>query len=251
MSRYDLSLSIFQAVKTFTRPRLKVELENLAIDLVVRSGSVVTEQLGALIKIAQIADELSQSDADIFYQRIDTFRREFSTSESEKQNFPISGTGLRLVASGNSDVSGGNSILPVITLGVARDGIVKKKDPELLSSKEASHTKDQSGIETNVTERMNAIVKTIRKFDPILGGCRIRDLMTAFPDVSDRTLRYDLQRLAEQGIVEKVGGGPSSYYRLKKEGGSVQENNSISSQPVVQKQEIGVTKRNQEGVFTL
>ena len=250
MSRYDLSLSIFQAVKTFTRPRLKVELENLAIDLVVRPGSVVTEQLEILIKIAQISDELSQSDADSFYQKIDTFRRELSTSESGKQNSPISRTSLKLVTSGNSDIPGSKSALPIIALGAVRDEVVKKRDLESLSSEEASHTRSQSGIETNVTERMDAIVKTIRKFDPILGGCRIRDLMTAFPDVSDRTLRYDLQHLAEQGIVEKVGGGPSSYYRLKKDHTSIQENSDIS-QPAVQKQEIGVTKRNQEGVFTL
>lgn len=45
-------------------------------------------------------------------------------------------------------------------------------------------------------------------------GCRMKDIIEAFPNVSERTLRYDLERLAEQGIVERVGqSGPATSYR--------------------------------------
>src|SRR3989344_5914990 len=45
---------------------------------------------------------------------------------------------------------------------------------------------------------------------------KLKDLITEFPDISERTLRYDLKRLCEQGIIEHVGnGGPASYYRLQ------------------------------------
>lgn len=47
-------------------------------------------------------------------------------------------------------------------------------------------------------------------------GCRMKDLIAEFPDVSERTLRYDLQRLLQHGTVQRVGnGGPASYYVIK------------------------------------
>ena len=47
-------------------------------------------------------------------------------------------------------------------------------------------------------------------------NCRIKDLIAAFPGVSERTLRYDLQKFCEEGIIERVGlGGPGTYYQLK------------------------------------
>lgn len=49
-------------------------------------------------------------------------------------------------------------------------------------------------------------------------GCRLKDLIAVFPNTSERTLRYDLQKLCGQGVIERVGnGGPSTYYRIKGE----------------------------------
>ena len=46
------------------------------------------------------------------------------------------------------------------------------------------------------------------------GGCRLKEIQDALPDVSERTVRYDIQSLIEQGIVERIGnGGPATYYR--------------------------------------
>lgn len=47
-------------------------------------------------------------------------------------------------------------------------------------------------------------------------GCRMKDLIAEFPDVSERTLRYDLQRLLQHGAIDRLGnGGPASYYVMK------------------------------------
>ena len=45
---------------------------------------------------------------------------------------------------------------------------------------------------------------------------RLKDIASEFPEVTERTLRYDLQRLCQQGDLEKVGnGGPSTFYVIK------------------------------------
>lgn len=41
----------------------------------------------------------------------------------------------------------------------------------------------------------------------------LKELIAAFPEVSERTIRYDLKKLTEEGRVIRQGsGGPSSYY---------------------------------------
>jgi DeoR-like helix-turn-helix domain len=49
------------------------------------------------------------------------------------------------------------------------------------------------------------------------GRINLRELATQLPTVSERTLRYDLQRLCDQGVVEKIGNsGPGTSYIAKK-----------------------------------
>lgn len=46
------------------------------------------------------------------------------------------------------------------------------------------------------------------------GNCRVREIQEVLPEVSERTIRYDLQKLLEDGEIERVGvGGPAIYYK--------------------------------------
>ena len=58
--------------------------------------------------------------------------------------------------------------------------------------------------------RQNAILERIRQS----GNCRLKDIQEVLPDTSERTIRYDLQTLLEQGLIERIGNaGPSVFYR--------------------------------------
>ena len=64
------------------------------------------------------------------------------------------------------------------------------------------------------TMRQSAILEKIRQSEN--RQSQLKDLISAFPDVSERTMRYDLQKLCSQGLIERIGnGGPGSYYTLK------------------------------------
>ena len=61
--------------------------------------------------------------------------------------------------------------------------------------------------------RQKAIIARIRQ----TGNCRVREIQEIFPELSERTIRYDLQKLVEEGSIERVGnGGPATFYRLRK-----------------------------------
>ncbi|MDO8664055.1 MAG: hypothetical protein Q7K44_00665 [Candidatus Liptonbacteria bacterium] len=46
-------------------------------------------------------------------------------------------------------------------------------------------------------------------------GCRLNELQAIFPDVSERTLRYDLESLISRGLVERLGSRRNSFYKIK------------------------------------
>ncbi len=63
-----------------------------------------------------------------------------------------------------------------------------------------------------IINRQSAIAERIRQ----LGNCHLKGLLEFFHGISERTLRYDLQKLVEQGIIERIGnGGPGTFYRIK------------------------------------
>lgn len=62
--------------------------------------------------------------------------------------------------------------------------------------------------------RQSAILGKIRQSS----YCRLKDIQDLIPNSSERTLRYDLQKLIDQGSIERVGsGGPSSFYRVRRD----------------------------------
>lgn len=68
----------------------------------------------------------------------------------------------------------------------------------------------------SATIRQSAILEKIRQSGN--GQAALKDIIAAFPEISERTMRYDLQKLCAHGLIGRSGnGGPGSYYIAKKE----------------------------------
>lgn len=77
-----------------------------------------------------------------------------------------------------------------------------------------------AGIDTeeetssSIVKRHMIILDYIRKN----GSCKIKDLQELLPDVSERTLRYDIRTMIDKGVIERVGsGGPFSFYKERED----------------------------------
>lgn len=82
------------------------------------------------------------------------------------------------------------------------------KDLQEESGKSAGENNDDQAI------RQSAIVEKIRQSGN--KAIQLKDIVAGFPSFSERTVRYDLQRLCNQGIIERIGqGGPATYYRIR------------------------------------
>jgi hypothetical protein len=80
------------------------------------------------------------------------------------------------------------------------------------NKKNTEYKKVEIGDLLKSGNRQSAILERIRRS----GNCRIKDLCQLLPDCSERTIRYDLQSLIEQDLIERVGVvGPAVYYKTK------------------------------------
>ncbi|HEY4475862.1 MAG TPA: DeoR family transcriptional regulator [Candidatus Paceibacterota bacterium] len=69
-------------------------------------------------------------------------------------------------------------------------------------------------LDDNPANRQSAIIERIRQFgnEPV----RLKDIIASFNGISPRTLRYDLERLCNQGVIERTGpGGPATFYKIR------------------------------------
>ena len=111
-------------------------------------------------------------------------------------------------------------LLPSFDIGsvsnVSSGNILQEEVADLskISASELPYSHSKNHV---FAERTRSILDTIMKS----GNMAMKEIAALFPEVSERTLRYDLQKLCEYGVVERMGnGGPSSYYRASDKGTS-------------------------------
>jgi hypothetical protein len=105
-------------------------------------------------------------------------------------------------------------------------------DPEKEPSPTRIHTEPVRSAEPAIRQpandsaiRQSAILERIRQS----GNCRLKDIQELLPGTSERTIRYDLQTLLEQGHIERIGNaGPSVFYRAAQRGNLSRPEVSVS-----------------------
>jgi hypothetical protein len=79
-----------------------------------------------------------------------------------------------------------------------------QREPQLQPQSQPRQPSNDSAI------RQSAILTRIRQS----GNCRLKDIQDVLPNISERTIRYDLQTLVEQNLIQRIGNaGPLVFYR--------------------------------------
>ncbi len=93
----------------------------------------------------------------------------------------------------------------------ARQELTKESGKSEIKS--PASKKDRFDAVIGFKERNSIIMELLNK----RSLCHIKDLIDSLPNISERTVRYDVQRLVDKGVIERVGtGGPNSFFRIKK-----------------------------------
>jgi len=82
------------------------------------------------------------------------------------------------------------------------------------SGKEISGNTRDGGKKSSSLVRQKNIIAAIKQSNSDRVG--LREIISALPEFSERTIRYDIQKLCNQGVVKRVGnGGPTTHYVIE------------------------------------
>lgn len=182
---FEISWAVFRVAALMRHSRLKAELENAAIELVTNLGVPEIGKLERLVRLGESAKEIASIDASVLYRELGNLEAAILRQAQDESG--------KILERESADIESIFAKLPMVV-----EKVRKSEKP--------------SSIVINAAMRQTAILEKMRQ----LPECRMKDLIAVFPEVSERTLRNDLQRLTEQGLIERVGnGGPNSFYRSK------------------------------------
>src|SRR3989344_7678665 len=220
----EISYALVRVSFYIKRNELRARLDSLAVELLEDSAKA---------SVNNLPENLNKALADI--SALDGLvRLGHSIYESEPVNATILvreldnlNSAIRQSGKLGSFVAELPDLESFFTKEIIGKKIVENNNTENNAAKGVSQSKEGNGS-MNKSDGINNLSAAIRqsaiinKLNSFSSGqeksgniCRLKDLIAELPDVSERTLRYDLQRLCEQGVVERIGnGGPSSYYRL-------------------------------------
>ncbi len=215
------------------RPELRSKFESLAFELLdvsakasiendsrtITTALSVISSLDAMVRLAHSIYEIEPVNATILVRELDNLNsaiRQFGKLDEKSPDIeslfsvmpmpdqvsaPVS---FRDISSeDNNDAS----------LDAYRSSNDQQVSLDQLSNPNSEVKVTRENQSANIAVRQSAILNKIKIGNG--SGARLKDLLAEFPDVSERTIRYDLQKLCDGGSVERVGnGGPATYYRV-------------------------------------
>ncbi len=209
----EISFAAFRVSALIEQTALRAALESAAIDLAVKSvlgGEAAIASVNALeqlVRLSEAIGEIKPLNGKVLVRELSDLRSEIGQSVRKEDEVDLGD----MFGNSDNDKGVGDVLVKTDTAIVlerpAADTKPKQSEP-IKFNKPASLEVNQAG------NRQSAILQFVRGLP---NGCRMKDLIEKFPNVSERTLRNDLQTLVYCGSIERFGAvqGPFSYYRAK------------------------------------
>lgn len=215
----EIVLALIKVAVYIRRPELRQRLEKLAFNLLetatgkeFESALKISGVLEGFILLGQSIYEIEPINARILVQELanlNAVMRQFAELDVKEGGIKLD---ISEIFSKVPAVQQREDINPAMNAAV--DSAMNTASPLSIrqSYAEAGNLEENNGnYILGVALRQSAIIEKIRQS----GKVALKDLLAAFPDVSERTLRYDLQKLCGQAVLERIGSsGPATYYVL-------------------------------------
>lgn len=212
---FEISYAIFRVSSQLKQAAFKDELEGWAVRIL---SSVISEDYEKSKKSTEVVEYLLKLGAEVGL--VNPNNTQVITNEAKILNSAIAEFARKEAKVAEIDLTGVFSE----NLPKEKEWAEKNKKTALVgNSLPVSNGNSSLNTAMNAAMRQSAILERIRQKD----NCRLKEIQEFLPEVSERTLRYDLQSLMEQSLIERVGnGGPSTYYRLKSEKSQLSSENT-------------------------
>lgn len=202
---YEICYAVFRLGTGVKNADLRNRLEKAGLELLEAGSSNNNPSLGNSLSLLETLVNFSQGIGEISYLQSQVLLREIGNFNSAIRQSNSAIAELNLEEFFQTQVSQN------------AESVSRPTVPMVLETK-ASIFPEVEQVEVKEQDRENSAMRKSAIMDIMrqVQNCRIKDLIAAFPGTSERTLRYDLQKLCEEGIIERIGpGGPGTYYQLK------------------------------------
>ncbi|MBU4348177.1 DeoR family transcriptional regulator [Patescibacteria group bacterium] len=234
----EISYALNRVSFYIKRNNLRQKIENLSFEFlesVAISGEDPSDKqlslrvfknisaIDVLVRIAHSLYEIEPVNANILIRELDSFNsaiRKFNNSASEDSsveelpNLETMFSSPPAVVENSANLERKQQDKNLATIDKQEEIVEKAYMSAKNSSKAESGNNTGNGNNSAISgqTRQTLISEKIRQS----GKINLKELATQLPTVSERTLRYDLHRLCDQGTVEKIGNsGPGTSYIAK------------------------------------
>ena len=225
---FDISFAVFRVAALIKKPPLCLELEKLATEFVSLVGKSnldealnLSSALKNVIKLGEVTFEIKQINAGVLLREIGSFEslaRVESGKDLEIESLFFQPSLLKTSPAIRQPADPANNPArirqefgnnPAIVENNPATNPAMNQENTINTTNNPAMNPAESGKESG---NIDLILAKIRQ----LGNCRTRDLISLFPNLSERTLRGYLKLLCDQESIERLGsGGPDTYYRPK------------------------------------
>lgn len=192
------------------RREFRKRVERLAFELLELSASRGYENM---LKIIAVLEELVEFGRVIY--EIEPLNAACLAGELGNLRLAIrQTTGVELLTSIEPLETSTRQANAATFVNAAIENAATQQPRELPELPARGESEESSENDEKTSDRQGEIVEKMRQMGnrPL----QVKELLAEFPGVSVRTLRYNLQRLCEGGLMVRIGlGGPGTYYRLK------------------------------------
>ncbi len=195
----ELAYALIRVAALVRRAELKVRLERLAFEFLENISMKRPEEVMNITSAIESLLNMGQSLYEIDPENVKVITGELNAVNSAMRQ-----------SAGLGDLPDFSKFaeLPDDSAKVLPNSAIAESDSQ------GSDSNGKNGNGFSATLRQSAILDKVRSIGN--GQIQLKDILAAFPEVSERTMRYDLQKLCSQGLLERIGnGGPASFYAAR------------------------------------
>lgn len=211
----DISISMFKVAAVMNHPGLKSELEILAISLAVDPCPENIFSAENLINLGREVGEVKPLNAVVLIRELENLRKNLSTVSlnSQAADVDISPKFTHSSSVTPARPPAGGGVHDVRVLSSTVRGFNQDNNESKLSS-EPVHVSPKR-TRPNAGRKVSLNSDKVYQYIVERKEAKLKELESAFSEVSGRTVRRMTDVLIKEGKIERVGNpGPTSYYRL-------------------------------------
>jgi|GEM_PF-1015504 len=200
----DISVSMFKVAAVMSHPCLKSELETLAVSLAVDPCPENIFSAENLINLGREVGEIKPINAVVLIRELENLRKSLSNTpfNSQASDVDISPKFTRKNVDAVKEI-----VVPVTRLAEASP----RREMGIQDSVQVPSKRTRTSPGRKSSLNSDKVYQYIVEHKE----ARLKELESAFNEVSGRTVRRMTDTLIKEGRIERVGNpGPTSFYRL-------------------------------------